>query len=101
MFGKKNDLQADTNMYIIHDTKAGNYDFPIYSLNDETMRREIFNLMASPDSEKSKYYVNAEDYAIFRLCSFDRGLGIIHNTERQHVANLIDIKAAALHKNKV
>lgn len=100
MFAKKSDLQADTNMYIIHDIKAGNYDFPIYSLNDETMRRDIFNMMSSSEADKSKYFVNAEDYAIFRLCSFDKSQGVIHNTERYHIANLIDIKAAALQKNK-
>lgn len=97
---KKTNLQADTMMYIIHDTKAGNYDFPIYSRNDETMIREIHNLMSSPDSSQSKYFINAEDYSIFYLCSFDRSTGIIHDTDRRHVSNLIDIKSAATRKKQ-
>ena len=65
MFGKEK-MKKDLEMYVIHDMKAQHYDNPIFAQSTPVLLRELKNLMKDPKSQDSKYYVNAEDYTLYR-----------------------------------
>lgn len=98
MFGKKNEQKPDLEMYVIYDTKVGSYENPFFGQNKEGLMREILNHMrkdASDPNCQNKYYLNAEDFQVFKIGSYFRSSGEITPQAPEHLINMHELKALA------
>lgn len=86
---------ADLQLFIIFDTKVGNYRLPMFSTNKFSMLREIEQLMLDPQHKNNQYVTNSEDFQLFKMGDFwyKNGKLIVH--EHEHIANMHDLRAAA------
>lgn len=96
MFGKKIN-QPDLEAFTIFDSKSQSYRPPMFAANRHVFVREITNCFRDPQEQaKNQLFVNAEDFAIFKVGSFDVGLGKLVTHEAEHVANLHDLRSMVL-----
>ena len=94
MFGNKKDKQVDLEFFTVFDSKAKYYEAPLMAENKDTLLRDILNNFKNPESQqKNKYYINAEDYAIYRIGYFSKVTGSIDPNNLEHIANLHDLRA--------
>lgn len=92
MFGKKQ--QIDLEFYTVYDSKSKSYAEPFPAPNREVLLRDFANAFRKPEAkENNRYYINAEDFAIFKCGSFDRVSGKLEGDNLEHVANMHDIRA--------
>lgn len=96
MFGQKTKHQADLMIFTIFDNKTGSYEIPFFAVNHLDLQRQIINMFRDPGQKNNKFLVNAEDFQIFRLGSYDRKTGVILSGEMEHVCNLHDLRILAL-----
>lgn len=95
MFGKK-ETQPDLEFYTVYDSKSKSYAEPFPAQNKEVLLRDFANAFRKPEAwSNNKYLINAEDYAIFRIGTFDQQSGKLEAINAEHVANLHDIRAMA------
>lgn len=97
MFGQKKDQQrVDMEFFTVYDSKSRAYAEPFPALNKDVVLRDFLNAFKNPDaSTKNRYYMNAEDFSVFRVGTFDSGSGQLQPINLEHVANLHDIRAMA------
>lgn len=93
MFGKKAN-QVDFEIFVIHDAK-GYYDRPTFAINQHDLIRQVINMFKDPAQSQNKYLINAEDYTIFRIGTFDKTTGLIQASNLDHIANMIDLRTIA------
>lgn len=94
MFGKQSKSEKDLEFFTIFDSKSKAYDAPIMAKNKETLLRDILNDFNRPEVKtRSKHFINAEDYSVFRIGSFDLSTGLIQTQNLEHIINLHDIRA--------
>lgn len=98
LFGKKNDIQKDMFVYVIHDAKAAAYRDPILYPSDEVLCRTIINEFTDPRYARTDLFNNAEDFTIFCIGYFERKSGTLVSTEPLHVANVFELRQAAYQK---
>lgn len=84
--------EAELELFTISDSK-GHYRAPTMSLNKDSMMREIMNMMRNPNQSQNTLLLNAEDYALYKIAEFEFGTGEIKIVNREHVANLIDLRS--------
>lgn len=94
---KKTD-QVDLMMFVLYDSKVGNYRDPIFSPNSEVLVRTIVNEFTDERYQKTDMFLNAEDFSIFKIGTFDRKTGKITITGHDHVINMVEIRALANRK---
>lgn len=82
-------------LFTVFDSKAQTYDVPALSLNKNVLMRDVINMLKDPEQSKNKYLTNAEDYAIFKIGTFDRLTGQITSQNLEHIANMHDLRAMA------
>jgi len=87
--------QADFEVFTIFDTKTSSYDLPTLAPNHLDLQRQIINMFKQPEQRQNKYLVNAEDYQIFRIGTYDRKQGAIQPIIAEHICNMHDLKALA------
>lgn len=96
MFGKsKEKSNTEIEIFTVFDSKAATYDFPAFAPNKNTLMRDVINMLKDPQQSKNKYLLNAEDYAIFKIGSFDKLTGLLTSQNLEHVANMHDLRAMA------
>lgn len=93
MFGKKTNHQADLELFTIFDSKTKSYREPTYAPNKDVLMREILNMMNDPGQAKNPLFLNAEDFSIFRIGSYDRKTGELLSQNLEHIANMHDLRA--------
>lgn len=94
MFGKNKDQDPDYELFTVHDIKSRTYGIPFPEKNSQVVLRDFLNAFNDSQAfEKNKYFRNAEDYSVFKVGNYDQRTGEITPIQREHVANLIDIKA--------
>lgn len=57
--------------------------------------RQIINMFKDPTQSKNRFLVNAEDFSIFRIGTYDKKTGIITSTNLEHIVNMHDLRALA------
>lgn len=96
MFGKKNESQPDMEFFTVYDSKGKCYREPFPAPNKDVVLRDFVNAFKKPNaSQENVYYLNAEDYSIFRCGTFDKNTGCMVGINLEHVANLHDLRAIA------
>lgn len=95
LFGK-NETKPDLELFTVFDSKTQSYSEPFPEVNKDAVLRDFVNAFKRPDaSQNNKYFLNAEDFSLFRLGSFSKQTGLIQAHNLEHVANLHDLKAVA------
>lgn len=94
MFGKK-DKVPDQFVYCIFDSKAEFYELPVYAVNDQDMSRQVLNLFQDPQQARNRLILNAEDFSVFCIGTFERRTGQIEPCAPRHVLSLHEVRAAA------
>jgi len=93
MFGKDKP-SVDREVFTIFDSKALRYELPAFAINHHDIIRQFVNLFSDPEQRKNRFLVNAEDYSLFRIGTFDQSTGIITPSKSlEHIANLNDLRA--------
>lgn len=96
MFGKKEEQHnADMELFTIYDGKTQSYEIPGYAVNQNDMIRQMLNMFRDPKQSENRFLINAEDFSIFSLGTYDKKTGRIMATELRHVANLHDLRSIA------
>jgi hypothetical protein len=75
-------------MYTIYDMKTEAHKFPMSSTNEQTFIRAVKNALKEGTSELAQ---NPEDFAIYRVGTFDDSEGKIHPIPPIHVTNVINL----------
>lgn len=87
--------QIDFALFTIYDSKTQFYDRPLFAANKQTMIRDMLNFLRDPENRNNKLNVNAEDYSIFEIGTYDKSTGMLTPQNLEHVANLHDLRAMA------
>lgn len=97
MFGKsKEDYQPDLEFFTVYDSKAKNYSEPFPAMNKDVVLRDFVNAFRSPEAaQKNRYYMNAEDFSIFKVGTFTLKTGSLIGQNHEHIANMHDLRAIA------
>lgn len=98
MFRGKNEKTPDLEFFTVYDSKSQSYAEPFPAPNKDVLLRDFLNAFrkaASDPNSQNKYYLNAEDYSVFNIGSFDLKTGLITPKNADHVVNLHDIRAMA------
>lgn len=91
---KKKETSPDLEFFTVFDSKSKSYAEPFPAPNSEVLLRDFANAFRKPDAwQNNKYLINAEDFAIFRIGSFNRQTGELETQRAEHVANLHDLRA--------
>lgn len=94
MLRKRSELPDDLEFFSIFDSKSKSYDDPMYAPNKDVLLRDILNIFRNPEqSRKNKFFINAEDYSLFKIGSYSKKTGQLKIQNLEHVANFHDLKA--------
>ncbi len=101
MFGKQEkQIQVDLEVYTIFDSKTRMYDKPLFEVNGDVLQREVVTLFTKPERENNRYYTNAEDFAIFKIGSYEKKSGTLISHPPEHLANMNDLRALAARQTR-
>lgn len=93
MFPRKSN--PDLEFFTVYDSKAGIYAEPFPAPNREVVIRDFANAFKKDDASKvNRYFINAEDFSVFKVGSFDVKTGTLLSQNAEHVINLHDLRAA-------
>lgn len=92
MFGKTN-KQTDFEVFVTFDSKSKTYDQPIFVTSKEVLMRDIINLMNDPKHQKAVRVLNAEDFSLFKIGSYDLVSGEITTQKHEHIVNFHELRA--------
>lgn len=95
MFGKKDEPRIDLEFFTIYDSKTQSYDQPTFAINRHDIVRQVINIFKDPSQSNNKYLLNAEDYSIYRIGSYDKTTGLVNACNLEHVANMHELRAIA------
>lgn len=95
MFGRNGkDHQVDLELFTIFDSKTQCYDQPFFGVNSLDLIRQLGNMFNEPKQQaENKLFLNAEDYSVFRIGTFDKKTGVLKTEQPQHIVNFHDLKA--------
>lgn len=93
MFTKK--PQVDLEMFVIFDSKTQSYGNPVTAPNHHDLQRQLINMFKDPSQSQNQLLLNAEDFSIFRIATFDKKTGILSSQNLEHIANVHDLRALA------
>lgn len=94
MFPRKT-TNADLEFFTVYDSKAGAYAEPFPAPNREVVIRDFANAFKKEDAPKvNRYFINAEDFSVFKVGTFDVKTGTLTSQNLEHVINLHDLRAA-------
>lgn len=96
MFGKTSSQEPDVEFYTVYDSKAKDYKEPFPAKNKDVVLRDFVNAFKKPEASKeNRYYMNAEDFSIFKIGSFSYQTGKFEACNPEHIVNLHDLRAIA------
>lgn len=95
MFGRKPESNIpDSQIFVYFDSKAKAYGLPMFSINQHALIRDVVNMLRDPQEQvKSQLYLNAEDFAIFKIGTYDKSTGTITGQPPEHIVNMHDLRA--------
>lgn len=94
MFGQKAEKQADIEIFTVFDSKSRSYDDPIFAPNKDVLLRDILNIFRDPQKqETNKFFINAEDYSLFRVGSYSKRTGELDHQKPEHIVNFHELRA--------
>lgn len=93
MFGKKTAPAQETNLYTIFDSKSKTYDVPFHGPSKEVIIRDLINQMNDPKNQYATRFINAEDFSMYKVGTFDQITGQISSQNHEHQFNYHDIRA--------
>lgn len=94
MFERKNKQQVDLEFFAVYDSKTQSYSEPFPAMNKEVLLRDFSNAFKDPEApQKNRYYKNAEDFAIFKVGSYETKTGKLDGQNPEHILNLHDLRA--------
>lgn len=96
MLGKgKVHRQVDREMFTMYDSKTESYNEPVFAINKHDVVRMMLNLFRDPQQqEKNKFFVNAEDYSLFKIGDFCLKTGtVVAINPPEHVANMHELRS--------
>lgn len=99
MFGKSRQQNVDDvsyEVFTIFDSKAKAYEDPMFAPNHQVLIREIVNIFKGPNAFKNKFFMNAEDFSMFRIGTYSKRTGLVTPQNLEHVVNIHDLKALAV-----
>lgn len=96
MFNKKNERAPDLEVFTIYDSKVGAYDIPSFAINRHDLVRQVINMFKDPRQSNNKFLLNAEDYQIFKIGSYDKATGCLTTCNPEHIANVHELKTIAI-----
>lgn len=88
-----NKHQADLEVFTIYDSKTQSYGDPTFAINHHDLIRQVCNMFADPTQKTNRYLINAEDYSIFRIGTYDRKTGQLLTSQAEHIANMHDLRS--------
>lgn len=95
MFGKKPEFQPDLELFVVFDTKTNSYREPFPAPNSAVVLRDFETAFKKPNAaEVNQYYINSEDYKLFKIGAFDLKQGKLDSYPPEHVINFHDLRAA-------
>lgn len=90
---KKSD--HDTELFVIYDTKVGVYEKPHEAINSQDVIRSLHNMFRDQGQSQNRYFLNAEDYSVFRIGKFSKRTGLLEACNPiEHIVNMHDIRSA-------
>jgi len=93
MFGKS-DKAPDLEFFTVFDTKAQIYSEPFPFMNREVALREFTLAFKDPAAgTKNRYYINSEDFKLFKIANFDFKQGVMTPVPMEHVVNFHDLRS--------
>lgn len=92
MFGKK-EKQADLDVFVIYDSKVSAYGQPNFAVNEQDLIRQLINMFKDPSQAQNRLLLNAEDYSVFKIGTYDKKNGELEIHNPVHVANMHDLRA--------
>lgn len=96
---KPEEMQKDFDIFAMFDSKVGAYEMPMFAMNEHDMTREIMNVFQdSKNHSSNKYFLNAEDYSLFRIGYYSKKQGKLYTHNAEHVVNLHDLKNVVTQK---
>lgn len=94
MFSKKEKSNTEYDFFTVYDSKSKSYSEPFPAKNSEVVLRDFANAFRNPEApQKNRYYMNAEDFSIFKCGEFESTTGKMIGCNLEHVMNLHDIRA--------
>lgn len=95
MFNRNKSTSADLEFFTVFDSKSQSYSEPFPAQNREVVIRDFANAFKKEDAPKvNRYFMNAEDFAVFKCGQFDLKSGTLVGQSLEHVINLHDLRAA-------
>ncbi len=85
------------NVYSIYDTAAGLYSRPFFCQSDAEALRMFSDLSVDAEHPVGKH---PEDYAIFRLGTFDDNKGILQNEENECLSTGLEVVSKSRNVNQ-
>lgn len=102
MFGRNNDQKPDFEYFSVYDSKAQTYTEPFPATNKEVVIRDFMNAFRDPQAPtKNKYFMNAEDFVLFKVANFHVKTGAIQGVNPEHVINMHELRAIATPRPEV
>lgn len=93
MFGKSKPNEG-AQYFTVYDSKAQCYVEPFPAPNKDVLIRDFINAFRKPEAvNNNRYYLNAEDFQVFRIASFDFNSGELVPCKAEHVVNLHELRA--------
>lgn len=95
MFGnKKDETKIDSEIFSIYDSKVQAYGAPIFATNQHDIVRQLTNMFRDPEQQtKNQLFLNAEDFSVFKIGSYEKSTGKLFPQNPEHVANMHDLRA--------
>lgn len=87
--------QKDLEIFTIYDSKTMSYDVPTFAINEHDLVRQVINMFKDPAQKNNRYLLNAEDYSIFSIGSYEKRTGILTAYEPRHIANMHELRSVA------
>lgn len=101
MFGKKDKPQAESEYFVIYDSKVGAYRNPMLATNRFDIIRQTESFFRDPKMELQDLCTNPEDFSIFKIGEYSKTTGVIVPTQHEHIANLHEIKSSVLRSSGI
>lgn len=96
MFGKNNkEEKPDLEAFAIYDSKVESYGDPKFAINQHDFIRGVLNMFKDPANAQNQFYLNAEDFSLFKIGSYYRKTGTFVPQNPAHCANLHELRAIA------
>jgi len=86
---------SDLEFFSVHDSKVNAYKEPFPCPNAAVCIRDFETAFKKPNADEvNQFYINSEDYKVFRVGRYDMKSGTLVGCLPEHIVNLHDIRTA-------